>query len=218
MSEKHGLIAFYGGTFDPIHYGHLRLVISLAKFIHFQRVVFLPNNIPTHRPIPVASAQQRLAMARLAISELSNRSFDVDARELRYSTPSYTINTFEAIRKEYGPSAPLAFIIGQDSLLTLPRWYRGLELPIFCHLLMCARPGYSNWSDIRRYSFWFANRLTHDPQALYKKPAGLVYCATTMQLAISASNIRSRYRNGLACDGLLPSSVQGYIDQQGLYR
>lgn len=216
--SKRALIAFYGGTFDPIHYGHLRPVIALARLVNLQQVILLPNNVPPHRPQPVASAQQRLAMARLALAELADPLFTLDERELKRPTPSYTIETFEALRREYGPDAPLAFIIGQDSLLTLPQWHRGLELPTLCHLLVCARPGYDHGLADKRDTRWLTRRLTRDPQALHRQPAGLIYCAATPELAISASDIRARYREGRPCDGLLPPSVQGYIDAQGLYR
>ncbi|MEN3258813.1 nicotinate-nucleotide adenylyltransferase [Sodalis endosymbiont of Spalangia cameroni] len=217
MADR-ALRAFYGGTFDPIHYGHLRPVIALARLVNLQQVILLPNNVPPHRPQPVASAQQRLAMARLAIAEVPDALFTLDDRELRRSTPSWTVDTFEELRREYGPDAPLGFIIGQDSLLTLPQWHRGLALPDLCHLLVCARPGYGDGLDGESDNRWLTRRLTRDPQALHRQPAGLIYCADTPQLAISASDIRARYREGRACDGLLPPAVQGYIDEQGLYR
>lgn len=216
--SKRALTAFYGGTFDPIHYGHLQPVIALAHLVNLHRVILLPNNVPPHRPQPVASAQQRLAMAMLAITELPEPLFTLDERELQRPTPSYTVDTFEGLRREYGPDAPLAFIIGQDSLLTLPQWHRGLELPALCHLLVCARPGYDDGMADERDNRWLARRLTLEPLALHRQPAELIYCAVTPQLAISASDIRTRYREGRACESLLPPSVQGYIDAQGLYR
>ncbi|AFP85578.1 nicotinate/nicotinamide nucleotide adenylyltransferase [secondary endosymbiont of Heteropsylla cubana] len=213
------LIAFYGGTFDPIHYGHLKSVIALSQFIKLQKVIFLLNQFPAHRPQPVASFQQRLMSIRLAISELSDSLFYLDKSECREEMPSYIVETFELLRSKYGSSIPLAFILGEDSLLTLPQWHRGLELLTLCHLLVCTRPGYDNW----RVSYvnnkrWLNNRLTFDPQLIYKQPAGLIYCAPTPKLPISSSQIRERYRHGRSCRGLLPSSVQDYIDSQRLYR
>lgn len=208
MTER-TLIAFYGGTFDPIHYGHLKPVIALARVVNLQQVILLPNNVPPHRPRPVASPQQRLAMVHLAIISMSGKLFTVDERELHRDTPSWTVETFEALRCEYGSSTPLGFIIGQDSLLMLPQWHRGWELLELCHLLVCARPGYGHG---------LVNQPIADPKELYRKPAGMIYCAPTPELAISASNIRQRYRKGWSCKGLLPSSVQDYIDEQGLYR
>lgn len=216
MADR-ALKAFYGGTFDPIHYGHLRPVIALARLVNLQQVILLPNNIPPHRPQPMASAQQRLAMARLAIAEQPNALFTLDDRELYRQTPSWTIDTLEDLRREYSHDVPLGFIIGQDSLLTLPQWHRGLALPDLCHLLVCARPGYGFRLDDESDNRWLTRRLIRDPRVLHRYPAGLIYCADTPKLAISASDIRASYRKGRAY-GLLPPAVQGYIDEQGLYR
>ncbi|MCR3755853.1 MAG: nicotinate-mononucleotide adenylyltransferase [Sodalis sp. Psp] len=203
------LIAFYGGTFDPIHYGHLKSVIALTRLVNLKQIILMPNNVPPHRPQPIASSQQRVEMVRLAIVGMARNLFTIDERELHRETPSWTVETFEALRREYGPSAPMGFIIGQDSLLTLPQWHRGQELLELCHLLVCARPGYSDR---------LTNRSIDDPKTLHQKPAGLIYCASTPEFAISASDIRQRYKKGQLCKGLLPSSVQSYIDKQGLYR
>lgn len=108
--HPHTLHAFFGGTFDPIHYGHLRPVAALAEEVGLDKVTLLPNHVPPHRPQPEANAQQRLTMVELAIA--GNPLFTVDDRELHRTTASYTIETFETIRKERGAAAPLAFIIG----------------------------------------------------------------------------------------------------------
>lgn len=218
LMDEQALTAFYGGTFDPIHYGHLQPVIALAHLISLKQIIVLPNNVPPHRPQPSATSQQRLAMLQLALADAADKQdklFIIDKRELQRNTPSWTVETFRALRYEYGTRTPLGFIIGQDSLLTLPQWYRSRELLNLCHILVCARPGYVN-SFINDEQD--KRRLTNDPNALYHQPAGLVYCAATPELAISASEIRRRYRKGLPCNGLLPITVQRYIEKQGLYR
>lgn len=215
---EHTFTAFYGGTFDPIHYGHLQPIIALVDLIKLQQVFLLPNNIPPHRTQPTATPQQRLAMAQLAITNTPNNLFSIDERELRRNTPSWTVETFETLRREYDPKTPLGFIIGQDSLLTLSQWHRGKELPNFCHILVCARIGYAGKLTKEQDNRWLTSRLTDDPSALHCQPAGLIYCASTPQLAISATEIRKRYREGLPCDHLLPPAVQAYIDEQCLYR
>lgn len=211
------LNTFYGGTFDPIHYGHLQPIIALAKQLYLKQIILIPNNITPHRPQPQASPQQRLEMVRLFVAEIPENLFVIDERELHRDTPSYTWETFRSLRKEYGPAAPLAFIIGQDSLLTLPKWYRGLELLDFCHLLVCSRPGYSYALDIAKDCPWLLPRLTYSSDALYHYPAGFIYCANTPKLAISASIIRKRYQGGLSCDNLIFPSVQEYIYASSLY-
>ncbi len=212
------LAALFGGTFDPIHYGHIKPAVALAKMVGLQRVTLLPNNVPPHRPQPEASPQQRLTMVQLAIADAGGNLFDIDDRELRRDNPSWTVETFETLRRERGADAPLGFIIGQDSLLTLPQWHRGLELLDTCHLLVCARPGYGATMSTPALQAWLEARLTSDIRQLHRRPAGLIYLAPTPQMAISASLIRERRHAGKRCDDMISPSVQRYIDEQGLYR
>lgn len=212
------LTAIFGGTFDPIHYGHLKPAMALAKLVGLERITLLPNNVPPHRPQPEASAQQRLTMARLAIDDIAGNLFNIDERELLRADPSWTVDTFAALRQERGPNAPLGFIVGQDSLLTLPQWHRGLELLDYCHLLVCARPGYGVKMTTPALQNWLESRLTTDVGRLHRQPAGRIFLAPTPRLSISASLIRERRHAGQRCEDMLPPSVERYIDEQGLYR
>ncbi|MGL4984493.1 MAG: nicotinate-nucleotide adenylyltransferase, partial [Plesiomonas sp.] len=128
------LIGLYGGTFDPIHRGHIEPVSALATEIGLTQVRLLPNNLPPHRPQPHANAQQRADMVALVCQQYP--LFVPDLRELAHSNPSYTINTLEDIRQEIGTEQPLAFIIGQDSLLSLPTWHRWQALLGVAHLIV----------------------------------------------------------------------------------
>lgn len=210
------LHALFGGTFDPIHYGHLRPVKALAAEVGLSRVTLLPNHVPPHRPKPKANAQQRLKMVKLAIADTP--LFSVDDRELHRTTSSYTIETLEAIRKEHDAAQPLAFIIGQDSLLALHKWYRWQSLLEVCHLLVLARPGYNDRMDTPELQQWLEHHQVTDAALLSQRPNGYIYLAGTPELEISATEIRQRRHQGLNCDDLLPLSVQHYIELQGLYR
>ncbi|WP_405424757.1 nicotinate-nucleotide adenylyltransferase [Pantoea stewartii] len=212
MSDLHAL---FGGTFDPIHFGHLRPAEALAQQTGLARVTLLPNNVPPHRPQPEASPQQRLAMLRCAIRDLP--LFDIDTRELQRDTPSWTVDTLEAIRAERGDQ-PLGFIIGQDSLLTLAKWHRWQDLLSLCHLLVCQRPGYPTEMATPDMQDWLDRHVIHNPQELQQRPAGGIWLAETPRYAISATEIRKRRHQHLACDDLLPASVIDYIDRAGLYR
>ncbi len=209
------LVALFGGTFDPIHFGHLRPVEQLAKETLLDQVILLPNNVPPHRPQPQASAQQRLKMVELAVQD--NPLFSVDSRELAVHNPSYTIVTLETLRKEHGAQRPLAFIIGQDSLLSLHKWHRWEELLDFCHLLVMARPGYSERLDTPQLQRWYDKHRATDPAELRQRPHGMIYQANTPLLDISATQIRQRLRERKSCATLLPAAVERYIDSQGLY-
>ncbi len=214
-SEKNELVALFGGTFDPIHYGHLRPVEQLAREIGLEKVLLLPNNVPPHRPQPEATPAQRLTMAQLAVQD--NPLFSVDSRELQRNTPSYTIETLETLRKEHGTQRPLAFIIGQDSLLTLHKWHRWESLLDVCHLVVLARPGYATELDTPELQRWYDAHITEDAGQLRQRPYGFIYQANTPLLDISATEIRQRRHEGRDCSDLLPFSVERYIESQGLY-
>ncbi|ACS84900.1 nicotinate (nicotinamide) nucleotide adenylyltransferase [Musicola paradisiaca Ech703] len=210
------MIAYFGGTFDPIHYGHLRPVTALAQEIGLHQIVLLPNNVPPHREQPEASPAQRKRMAELAVQD--NPLFRVDDRELHRTLPSYTIDTLEMLRAEKGWQVPLAFIIGQDSLLTLHRWHRWQDLLNCCHLLVCARPGYRQQMDTPELEHWLAYHLCADVSRLHQQSNGLIYLANTPLLPISATEIRQRRQQGIDCQDLLPTAVLNYIDTHRLYR
>ncbi|WP_100159416.1 nicotinate-nucleotide adenylyltransferase [Proteus columbae] len=209
-------IALYGGTFDPIHYGHLRPVEALSGLIGLKEVIWLPNNIPPHRPQPEASSQQRLEMVRLALEPYS--SFKVDVRELEKPTPSYTIETLRDFRKEIGDKQPLAFIIGQDSLLSISTWHQWNELLNVCHLLVCARPGYQTHFENTQMQTWLTQHQTKQQEDIHCLPSGKIFLADTPLYNISATDIRARHKAGLNCHDLLPNSVEDYIRQQQLYK
>lgn len=212
MSELHAL---FGGTFDPVHFGHLRPVEALAQQTGLARVLLLPNNVPPHRPQPEASPAQRVEMLRCAIRD--RPLFDIDTRELMRETPSWTVATLEELRIERGPQQPLGFIIGQDSLLSLSGWHRWQELLSLCHLLVCKRPGYAAEMGSPEMQRWLDEHLAVNVRQLHQQPAGLIWLADTPLVAISATEIRQRRHQGLPCDHLLPPAVIDYIDRAGLY-
>ncbi|EPF18428.1 Nicotinate-nucleotide adenylyltransferase [Cedecea davisae] len=215
MSDA-SLLALYGGTFDPIHYGHLKSVEALARQVLLRRVTIMPNNVPPHRPQPEASSEQRKAMIELAIA--GNPLFTLDDRELSRSTPSWTVETLEQLRAEIGHSQPLAFIIGQDSLLSLHRWNRWEELLSLCHLLVTQRPGYPLAMETPEQQAWLAQNLTDSVATLHQRPSGNVFLAQTPLYDISATVIRQRLEENQPCDDLLPPEVLAFILQHGLYR
>lgn len=216
MTKLSQIEAIYGGTFDPIHYGHLKSVTALAQEVSLQRVVIMPNNVPPHRPQPQASSEQRAEMVRLAIAD--NPLFSLDCRELARATPSWTVETLEQIRAEKGKHLPLAFIIGQDSLLSLHRWHRWEALLSLCHLLVCKRPGYPPEMETRALQEWLNTHQASSASELHQQPAGKILLADTPLYAISATGIRERLAAGEPCDDLLPPAVADFIEKNGLYR
>lgn len=210
------LLAYYGGTFDPIHFGHIKPVEALARQVGLQKVVIIPNNVPPHRPQPEASSAQRKAMIEAAIH--NNALFELDDRELQRAMPSWTADTMEALRNEQGAAQPLGFIIGQDSLLAFRTWHRYADILACCHLLVCRRPGYPLTMPDAEQQRWLEQHLAADAGELHALPAGKIFLADTPLLAISATDIRQRLENGQPCDDLVPGPVMGYIIRHGLYR
>jgi nicotinate-nucleotide adenylyltransferase len=210
------LQALFGGTFDPVHYGHLKPVETLANLVGLDRTILMPNNVPPHRPQPVASSEQRKTMLELAIAD--KPLFTLDERELRRDTPSWTSQTLQEWREEQGADKPLAFIIGQDSLLTFHTWHRYETILDYAHLLVCRRPGYPSTLPDPDRQMWLERHLIHDPEALHVLPAGKIYLAETPWYNISSTQIRERLARQESCQDLLPSAVEEYIHQQGLYR
>lgn len=210
------LLAYYGGTFDPIHFGHIKPVEALAHQVGLQKVVIIPNNVPPHRPQPEASSAQRKAMIEAAIH--NNALFELDDRELQRAMPSWTADTMEALRNEQGAAQPLGFIIGQDSLLAFRTWHRYADILACCHLLVCRRPGYPLTMPDAEQQRWLEQHLAADAGELHALPAGKIFLADTPLLAISATDIRQRLENGQPCDDLVPGPVMGYIMRHGLYR
>lgn len=210
------ILALYGGTFDPIHQAHINTVRAMAAEAGLEQVILLPNNVPPHRPQPKANAQQRLMMAQLAVN--GDPLFRVDDRELHRDALSYTVETLRQYRSEIGSRRPLAFIIGQDSLLSIDTWHEWDKILTLCHILVCKRPGYTLDFPSERLADWFVQHLITTPDSLHKRPSGYIFLADTPLFPISATNIRERLKNGEDCRDQLAPAVQDYILEQGLYR
>jgi nicotinate-nucleotide adenylyltransferase len=176
----------------------------------------MPNNVPPHRLQPEASAAQRKMMLELAIAD--KPLFQLDERELRRDSPSYTAQTLQEWRAEQGPETPLAFIIGQDSLLTFPGWYQYQTILENSHVIVCRRPGYALTMKEEQHQQWLEAHLTYQVEDLHTLPAGKIFLAETPWFDISATLIRQRLQQGLPCDEMLPLPVLRYIQQQGLYQ
>lgn len=215
MVDMKQLQAIYGGTFDPVHYGHLKPVETLANLIGLSKVIIVPNNVPPHRPQPEASSAQRKHMLELAIAD--KPLFVLDELELLRDTPSYTAETLRQWRQEIGPQQPLAFIIGQDSLINFPTWHDYESILDNAHLLVCRRPGYPMMMKDDAHQQWLDAHLTSTADDLHLLPAGKIYLAETPWFNISATLIRERLQQGESCAEMLPAPVLAYIEQQGLY-
>jgi nicotinate-nucleotide adenylyltransferase len=211
-----------GGTFDPIHLGHLRLAEEARESLDLERVCLIPAGQPPHRGAPGSTADDRLAMARLAIA--GNPGLEVDDGEVRAAQKSYTVLTLERLRAELGPQRPLVLILGADAFQGLPAWHRWTELFDLAHVAVANRPGHAphgrRWPAVLSTELDDAcrDRRTSNPADLCATPAGRVIPFDMTPLAISASLIRDLVRNGHSARYLLSDAVLDYIDFHKLYR
>jgi nicotinate-nucleotide adenylyltransferase len=213
-------LGILGGTFDPIHYGHLELAREVRDALAFGELRLIPAGEPPHRPAPVASAFHRLAMARLGVAGYPGLA--VDDRETRRSGPSYTVLTLEELRAE-SRERGIALMVGTDALAGLPTWHRWREILDLAHIVVVARPGFESANAVTpALSAEWRQRLTADPAELARRPAGAILVQPITAHPISASAIRALIAQGregaVAAAGLLPSAVLAYIESNQLYR
>lgn len=200
-------IALFGGSFNPIHHGHLIIARAVAERLGAARLVLIPSASPPHKQgEDLAHAHDRLRMVRLAVE--GDPAFDVSDVEVRRSGPSYTFLTVEEYRRAAGAEVPLYWVIGGDTLPELHTWYRIRELAELCRIVTAVRPGYErpNLSPLGQVlAEDCVRRLADD-------------VLPTPRIDISATEIRARVRAGRSIRYLVPEPVREYIEQRGLYR
>ena len=203
-------IGIFGGTFDPIHFGHLRTALELYEQLPVQEIRFLPCQQPVHKPASYASSEQRVAMLELAIA--NQPGFTIDKRELERPTPSYMHETLSSIRQEVG-NTPLCLICSLDAFANFTTWYRWQAIFELAHVVVANRGDYTP----PQLNDFFSSRLNQASQNLLEKPAGYLYFAKTTTLAISSTYIRQRLQAGFSVRYLLPDSVLNYLNKSNLY-
>ena len=208
-------IGILGGTFDPIHYGHLRPALELLHTLELAEVRFVPCRIPAHRGTPIVTAEQRLALVRLATA--GQPGFVADDRELRREGPSYMFDTLTSLRTEVGAETPLVLIVGADAFRDLHTWHRWRELTGLAHIVVMQRPGAAQ--SLPPVLAEFATpRVAHAPAALRQQSAGGILFQPVTQLDIAATRIRALLARGQSPSYLLPDAVLAAIRDRALYR
>ncbi len=207
-------IGILGGTFDPVHIGHLRSAVEVAEFIQLDELRLIPSARPPHRSAPQVGAAERLAMVELAVAGVS--PLRVDDRELKRDKPSYSIDTLESLRAELAAEDQLFLILGWDAFCGLPGWHRWDELLQHCHILVLQRPDADSDAPESLRNL-LAARSISDPLAL-EGPAGQISFIWQTPLAVSATQIRSLLASGKSVRYLVPDTVLAYIHAHGLYR
>ena len=208
-----GPIGIFGGTFDPIHHGHLRTALELLQRLSLARVLFVPSaRQPLRRP-SFASAGTRLKMVCAAVR--GEPRFAVDTRELRRPGPSYTVDTLESLREDH-PQRSLCLLLGMDAFLSLPRWHRWEDLSGLANIVVAHRPGWrppgqGELADL------LGRGGTETPADLHKRVAGSVLVTPVTQIDVSASQIRECAATGEDPRYLVPDSVRDIILETECY-
>lgn len=203
----------YGGTFDPVHHGHLRTAIEVGERLGVARVYLTPCYLPPHRSQPGASAAQRMQMLQAAIVQAPGLA--IDDRELRRDQASYSINTLLALRQELGAGRPLVMVLGSDAFAAIDRWHRWEEIPLLAHLVVVMRPGAAPIEGVA--ARWLRERAAAGPADLQESPAGRLLVLHLPQLEISATAIRQAVGAGRSIAYWVPASVQQAIADWQLY-
>lgn len=213
MSLRLGATAFMGGTFDPIHNGHIRMAIESCEALGLSSLALVPAADPPHRDAPQVNAKSRLAMVVESVKDIPQ--LEVDGRELLRSGRSYSFDTACEFRSELGGDASLTMIMGADAFLGFMSWHRWQEFLGVLNILVLARPGWS-WPEQGELATWVAKHRV-GVNDLRSRPSGGLAFLSSRLLDISASDIRKRLYAGLSIDGLVPDVVRHYIAQQKLY-
>ena len=212
-----GPLGVFGGTFDPLHFGHLRLAEEAHSALGLAEVRWVPAGQPAHRTAPHACAGHRLAMARLAIA--GNPHFSIDDSEALSDLPSYSVPTLERLRLQAGASRPLVLLLGADAFLGLPTWHRWQDLFRLAHIAVATRPGVALGED--RFegvlAAEFSRRRASSAAGFAETPAGCILPFDITALDISATALRATLLDGGSARYLLPDPVLDYIATHHIY-
>lgn len=210
------MIGIFGGTFDPVHNGHLRVALEVKQSLPLEEIRFIPCANPPHRPPPHASAAQRQAMLQLAL--YNQPGFVVDDRELVRGGPSYMVDTLQSLHDEL-PGTTLCLLLGMDAFTFFDSWHRYLQILSLAHIVVMQRPG-SGLQTLQShpavYTLVKDHRVT-EVQALTRQPAGCIWFEAVTPLAISSTEIRTLRGKGRDIRFLVPERVYDYIQHEQLY-
>lgn len=202
------LIGLFGGTFDPVHYGHLRPALEVMQAAELDEVRFIPNRVPPHREPPLLSDQQRAELVQLAIADTPG--FILEQRELLREGPSYMVDTLISLQQDF-PDSTLCLIMGMDAFSGLPEWHRWQTIFELCHLIITSRPGSKLPNFVTQTGI--AQKISDDPKCLQQRPVGQILLQSVTQLDISASLIRQHLSNRQSIQFLLPEAVREKFEQ-----
>ena len=207
-------IAVLGGTFDPVHYGHLRSAVAVRDELSVQEVRMIPSLSPPHRDPPESSADHRVAMLHAAVA--GEPGIVVDEREVYRDGPSYTVDTLRSLRSEVGADTSIYFVMGADAFYTLDQWYKWQEIIELSHIVVLKRPGFPLEIPDEMQP-WMNDKVVVAGASLSDRDYGNVVFLALEQVPVSSTLVRRAIHQGDSTDEMLPTSVIQYIRCNSLY-
>lgn len=209
------LVGVMGGTFDPVHYGHLRVAQAAKQVLRANEMRLLPCHVPPHRNAPSVSDADRLNMLRLALKEKEFSDLQLDMREYSRQGPSYSVDTLAELREELGSDSAIVWLMGADAFNQLDTWERWEKLSDFAHIAVAVRPG-ATLSPSSKVSLWLDNHLVSS-ERIAESPSGAVTLLEIPPIAMSATEVREQLRSNASIDQFVPAEVARYIREKKLY-
>ncbi len=213
------MLGILGGSFDPPHFGHIKSALALLERFDFQQLRFIPCQLSPHKETVHANASHRWQMLNLVCS--GNEKFIADDRELKRKASSYTIDTLQELREEYGEQQSLVLILGLDAFLSFCKWHRYKEILSLCHIMLMQRPGYSlpdSSQGLGCEKEYYELNNTKDFKILANTPCGKIYTSDLERIDVSSTTIREMISKGQQPKYLLPGNVWNYIHRNKLYK
>ncbi|CAL4324529.1 Nicotinate-nucleotide adenylyltransferase [Buchnera aphidicola (Neophyllaphis podocarpi)] len=212
--KKNTLNIILGGTFDPIHYGHLNISKTLAKELQSKKITLIPNKKSLNKIKSTASIKHRLKMIKLAIK--NNKMFNLNYLEIKSNNTFYTIDTLKKIRKEIGYKKSLAFIIGEDNLIELYKWHKWKKILKISHLIVYRRKIINKKNKIF-FEKKITPYITNKKNMLTNHAFGLIFISNAPFINLSSTQIRKNIKEGISCNNMLPKKVLNYINKKNIY-
>ena len=204
------MIGIFGGTFDPVHYGHIKPALSVKQALSLTQLRFIPNRIPPHRNVPWLGVKQRLSLLKTALKNYPD--VVIDERELNRDRTSYMVDTLKSLKKDF-PGEDLVLIMGMDAFLSINRWFQWKQLFDLCHLVVTTRPGFDQKTMAKQLSAmdyrFLAEKMIQDVNALTPRETGKILLQSVPQLDISSTQIRSSLLKGEDISQWMPE--QAYL-------
>lgn len=212
------MIGIFGGTFDPVHYGHIKPALFVKQVLNLSQLRFIPNRIPPHRETPWLSVEQRLSLLQSALQDYPDVL--VDQRELNRQGSSFMVDTLKSLHDDF-PDETLCLIIGMDAFFGITSWYQWTSLFDCCHLVVMTRPGFAQ-SQLEQqvtmddYRF-LVEKMTTDVAALTAEKSGWILLQSVPQLDISSTQIRADLQNHVDISQCLPKQVYQQLKRLNLH-